>query len=541
MLFLGALLVAALGEVSLQVSSAQSGPGIKEDMGIYPEPSPRPALPSPGGKLTDPTFGTEILRVTGPADCFDPGCGTYYSHWPTFNLDNTKLLIRNGETGHAIIKDFNPATFTVSAGKTDLPITIQNSNCTNCPAGTYTGPTWESATWSNLYPNLIFTYPSWYHSGGALQLYSYDIQTAQFTLVADLNSASGGNPAIARFQQMYMSANDDVFCWLQKRQGFTDAWGFTVYKRSTNQILFNEPDVYDGEINEVHVDKSGKWLHIVIPTAQPDGTGTRILNLQTGQYQPMVHSVDRTPGHGDMGTETIVGVNIYEAGLTARHLSDVHSFQQIFNYKTIEGNSDWTKDLHGSLLANDEGWITIGTYVDWDAIAGGLTNYHLMDNEIAQIATDGTGRVRRLAHTHSIIAADEAPGQTLSGIAPKPSNGYTAMPKPTISKDGKYIAFTSNWGNSDRYDLFILKVPPPAGNSLSLDGTNDYVLVNDNASLDVAGPVTVEAWFKIDSVGSYETIVSKEAFQVSGTGGGYELQVTNTGKLRGNFYQSHNT
>ncbi len=40
---------------------------------------------------------------------FAPGCGTYYNQWPTFNADNTLLLIRNGTSGDAIIKRFDPS------------------------------------------------------------------------------------------------------------------------------------------------------------------------------------------------------------------------------------------------------------------------------------------------------------------------------------------------------------------------------------------------------------------------------------------------
>lgn len=449
-------------------NTQSSPPGMKTDYGIYPEP-PLPPLPPVNSVITDPTFGTQILRATDGNDCVAPGCGTYYSHWPTFNLNNTKLLIRNGHDGLAILKDFDALNFSVGAGRYALPTALQSSNCTNCPPGTYMSPTWESAIWSNLDPNIIYTFPSWYDGG--LKLFTYNVQTHLFTLIADLSAAANGTSA--RFGQMYMSANDDVFSWLQKREGSVrNPWGFTVYKRSTNQILFNvadtynynagHPDYQDGGIDEVHVDKSGKWLHIVIPYRQPDGTGTRFLNLQTGQYQPLTRELHHTPGHGDIGTEIMAGFDNYENGISNRHLSNAYSFQTIFHFRTTANESDWTKDFHGTLLANNEDWMTIGTYLDYDTMAGpnGLPNYGLMTNEIAQIALDGSRRVRRLAHTRSVIAADEAPGQTLSGIAPKPSNGYTAMPKPTISKDGKFIAFTSNWGNSDRYDLFILKIDP---------------------------------------------------------------------------------
>lgn len=461
-LALAVILFAVFSGALMTTGSTQS-PGIKTDYGVYPEPA-LPPLPPVNGVITDPTFGTQILRATDQNDCPAPGCGTYYSHWPTFNLNNTKLLIRNEEQGQAILKDFNPVNFTVGAGRYNLPTSIQNSNCTNCPAGTYTGPMWESATWSNLDPNIIFTFPSWYDGG--LKLFTYNVQTNLFTQLADLSAAANGTTA--RFAQMYMSANDDVFCWIQVRQGSVrNPWGFTVYKHSTGQILFNvadnyyyDPNLDSGGINEVHVDKSGKWLHVVVPFVQPDGTGTRFLNLQTGAYQALTRAVHHPPGHGDMGTEIMAGFDNYENGISNRHLSNALSHSLPFRFRTTAGESDWTKDFHGTMLANNEDWMTIGTYLDYDTVAGGLPNYGLMTNEIAQVSLDGSHRVRRLAHTRSVIAADTAEGRAYSGIASKPSNGYTANPKPTISKDGKFIAFTSNWGNSDRYDLFILKIDP---------------------------------------------------------------------------------
>src|SRR5689334_19134107 len=85
------------GLAAEQSAFAQSStPGIKTDRAVYPEPS-LPALPKAGGKYIDPVFGTEIMRVTDETDGPVPGLGTYYSHWPTFNCNNTKLLIRKGD------------------------------------------------------------------------------------------------------------------------------------------------------------------------------------------------------------------------------------------------------------------------------------------------------------------------------------------------------------------------------------------------------------------------------------------------------------
>lgn len=77
--------------------------------------------------------------------------------------------------------------------------------------------------------------------------------------------------------------------------------------------------------------------------------------------------------------------------------------------------------------------------------------------------------------------------------------------------------------------------------SLSTNGTSAYVQGPSSSSLSIAGAITVEAWIKIDSIGAYRTIISKEAFQQTGTGGGYRLAITDLGKVRLDLFQSHNT
>jgi hypothetical protein len=47
------------------------------------------------------------------------------------------------------------------------------------------------------------------------------------------------------------------------------------------------------------------------------------------------------------------------------------------------------------------------------------------------------------------------------------------------------------------------------GSALSFDGTNDYVLVGDAASLDIAGEITLEAWIKPNALTLNQAIVTK--------------------------------
>ncbi|MCA1615406.1 MAG: hypothetical protein LC800_15150, partial [Acidobacteria bacterium] len=51
-----------------QQAARASAAGVKTDSRAYREP-PAPPLPRAGGTFTDPTFGTEIMRVTDERDC----------------------------------------------------------------------------------------------------------------------------------------------------------------------------------------------------------------------------------------------------------------------------------------------------------------------------------------------------------------------------------------------------------------------------------------------------------------------------------------
>ncbi len=87
-----------------------------------------------------------------------------------------------------------------------------------------------------------------------------------------------------------------------------------------------------------------------------------------------------------------------------------------------------------------------------------------------------------------------------------------------------------------------INVPGASGlHSLSLNGTSSYMSVPNSSTINIIGPITIEAWIKLASInGNYQDIVCREAWGQAGTGGGYEFAITNTGKLRLDLYQSHN-
>ncbi|MFL6332373.1 MAG: hypothetical protein ACJ754_03430, partial [Pyrinomonadaceae bacterium] len=322
----------------------------------YAEPA-LPPLPAVGGTYRDPVYGTEIMRATDAADCAAPGCGTYYSHWPTFNANNTRLLIRKGEGGLAIIKDFDPVNFRVGASR-QLPTAIRIGGVS------YGGPSWESAIWSYADPDTIYTYPN-YNDGG-FRLFAYNVATDTFKLLADFNYARQSSNDF--LFQMNKSADDDVFSWSIMRVGNNGIpVAYLVYKLSANRVLYQVPNTMD--FNEVHVDKSGHFLNIPLNRPQPDGDSMEFLNLDTGQLTKILDGApDFRPGHGDLGTNCIFGWDNDTDGFTVRRLDEPHNPRYVFWLRTgpgpTGGVADWTQDMHATMLADNEDWATIATFYD---------------------------------------------------------------------------------------------------------------------------------------------------------------------------------
>ncbi len=418
---------------------AQSRPGIKADRAVYPEPK-LPRLPAAGGKFTDPVFGTQMMRVTDASDCPVPGCGTWYSQWPTLNSDNTRLLIRNGVTGDVIIKAFDPTTFTLGA-------TLRRSP--KLSGGV--AMDWQGATWSRTDPDLIYLHVGYYNKdypATGMKLYTYRPSTNVFKLLKDFApELAPGQPDYLFEMHIAQDGKDDIFTLMQSRVGNSDnnPVYFIVWKRSTDTVLQHILNA-KFDANAALPDKSGRWIFFPLNKTQSDGTRIRVLDMQTKRWQTIYwNGSDDSPSHGDVGAGTVTGRGGFSGGYNLRSLTNVHNRTILFDNKDAKGALDWSNDQHTSLYADDESWALLGMYDD-PAEKG--TETGTLENEVVQVAMDGSQRIRRLFHHRSQI--DNKTDTT----------GYWAVPKPTISKDGQFIAFTSNWGNSGRYDLFIAKIDP---------------------------------------------------------------------------------
>ena len=407
-LALGVTIIAGVAPARLVGASAATGFGGTfpvTDLGTYTLPA-LPALPAGGGTLTDPVFDTPLMRLTDANDGSD--CRVEYSYWPTFNADSTrvKALCVNGGINRTKIWTFDPTAFTRGTAGPLMPFPLQSTD----------------PIWSHTNPDIIYG-----HSKGHLLL-AYDVATQATTTIKDLTSVV---PAGGQQEQMSLSSDDNVFAFHTTNSSGTPV-GYVVWRRSTNTYLLNRTD---SNIDEVQIDKTGRYLTVVYRS----GNG-RIWDLQPATPT----STDVTWGvdgffHHDSGATTFLTYTGTTNGFGYRSLATPHTVVRLLTLST--GN----KTAHFSMRADDEAWGLVSHYND-----NGSAVASPFENEIFQVATNGSGQVRRLVHHRSVF------------------NDYYDAPFANISKDGRFVAFSSNWGNANgRRDLFVARIAtaPTAGTS----------------------------------------------------------------------------
>jgi len=397
--------------LALTTSTGQIRGSVKTDRNIYAEP-PAPRLPRAGGKFFDPVFGTEIMRVTDESTAQDGG--TYYSYWPTFNCDNTRLLVKAANDGSAYIYEFDPAAFTLGR-RAEIP---------KGPSG-YLGV--EGAIWSGKDPDTLYGIIG-------LGIYAYHPSKQKFIRIADFSNKF---PAGDLLWQLSMSSQDEVFAFSRRRpneQGGSDYVGYTVYRRSDDSVILEQP-IVKGDLDEVQIDKSGRWLTVKGETKTTKGFSIRDLQNKAIRSELGAGPPDYALGHSDNGKGFASGFNNYLNTLDRRDFTNPRVI-----VKELSLGQDWSQGLHISLLADDDSWMLISLYV----VDPSKTPPGPFHNEIILVKTDGTETFRRLLHHHSVYKE------------------YWDTPRANISRDGRFIAFTSNWGSTSHRDLFLARMPWPA-------------------------------------------------------------------------------
>jgi hypothetical protein len=373
-----------------------------------------PTLSAAGSKSTDPTFGTDIMRLTDGADG-STSCVNAYSYWPVFNSDSTRLAVwctfSSGPT-KTIFYTFNPSAFTFSGYQA------------------VTGFDTDTI-WSGVNPDVIFAKA--YIGGNAYftALNSYNVATGTTTLIKDFTATL---PASHGLQQLSRSLDDDIWAFTVVT-GSTPV-GYMVWKRSTNQILLNQSNSGSNLVDEVQIDKSGRYLNV-----QNKNGNAQVWDLQTSTVLQMTYSVDGYY-HEDTGHGLLLSDCAYSPGLCFRRMNLPHTAV------TILPLPSWTQiENHFTMLADNEGW---GLVTNENPNFSITFPFH---GEIFQVATNGSGKVRHLVHHNSSAAS------------------YLHNAFGNISRDGRFLAWTSDWGNSSgRTDVYLAQITPANNSPTPISG-----------------------------------------------------------------------
>lgn len=387
--------------VPMTVSNAAVADSLKTDFGVYAEPPLQP-LPQAGAKITDPVFGTTVLRLTDGSQG-GTRCNVSYATIPVFNVNSTRAYVRCDPFAIARFFQFNPTTFSASSGTTipSPPINLKQF--------------WM--IWSGTNPDVT------YGNNGAA-IYAYNVATQSMTTVLNAGQILAAGERLN--YQMSKSENDDVFA--DTFDGSSENIGYVVWRRSDNKVLLKQYESAD----EVEIDKTGRYLIVSFT-----GGSVRVWDLQTtstllNPAPPGYGFVHRGLGHGTAFTWIPGG----SGTLGYRALATPTLITKLLP------DSSWSytdQQDHFSMLADNELWALASRY---STTGSGVVK--AFDNEILQVATDGSLRVRRFAHHRSVV-----------------QDNYYATPMANISRDGRFVAFTSNWGTATgRVDVYIVQVPP---------------------------------------------------------------------------------
>lgn len=293
---------------------------------------------------------------------------------------------------------------------------------------------------------------------------------------------------------MSRSVDDNIFAFTVKNSSYNTV-GFIVYRRSTNEILYSRTTSL---LDEVQIDKSGRYL--VYKTGE-QGAGkmeVEIIDLLDNSVVQLTDdSPDFAPGHSDNGNGMVIGADNWRNQVTFRNLATPHILKTVFDF----GNMwDVGGGYHVSQLADNERWTLLSFYSN--------STSDLFRRELVQIATDGSQRVRRFAHHRSM------------------SSAYYNTPRANISRDGNFVAFTSDWGGRSRTDLFIAKVPLESANTLtSVTWQNIQNTIINGATVEhsQAGYYAVaKSQETLSGAGSFEFVYDGKRYSAGlGKSGGY--------------------
>lgn len=395
-----------------------------------------PSIPRPSlrGRFTDPTFGTQITRITGPAmspaDSSGPCLGLIheYARFPGLSSDNQKIVVQviGGQyRGAWEIRD-------ITTGALLHRFALQGD---------------PEFSWDRLNLNRLF-----YRTGN--EIHTYHVARQQddtwmvFPQYDTIGTGEEGRPS------------DDwrYYAFLGHKNGQVD---IVVVDLGERKIISTLKDIGEGAADWVSMTPKGAWVAV----QWMDDRGTAIHERAT--MRMLGRAMCGHP-HCDFvidkdGNETLVyhaqdGNQLNETGKPNTPNGAPIASVRIFDgqRKILLGDTNdanWTPIITGAFVGwwftshfsgiasrAHPGWVLVSTYCE----VGDAQNPFA--REIFWLKTDGSGEVRHVAHHHS----DQA-------MMPDGKKDYFAEPHATSSWDGSVVVFSSCWGQPGRYAAYTAK------------------------------------------------------------------------------------
>ena len=391
------------------------------------------AEPAPRVPFRDPVFGTCLVRVTDRSSDPDPedpspGMGNEYARVQSFNADGS-LLLGRGTEGTWYLYD---AQTLLPLRR--LPLEIE--------------PRWDAEDADTVYYS------------DETRLLSYNIQTEQATQLRDFALDLAGQTIYAVWTRHEGSPSRDTRYWALMAEN--SEWipvAFLVYDRTTDGVTIRDMRAVPGIADDVdHVTMSplGNYFIASFDRACAEGAlgsdshpcGLMVYNRDLSNGRSLL----RTIGHYDPvldagGREVIV----YQ-GIDTDHISmlDLASGAVTPLWEIDFGHT--AIGFHFSGVAYDRpGWAVVSTHDD-DA-----ASHTWMDDQVFLVELKSSGRIVRLAHTHSIVDENQ-PFEYF----------YWAEPHASANRDLTRILFTTNWGrySTGEVEMYMIDLPPDWLNQL---------------------------------------------------------------------------
>jgi hypothetical protein len=412
-----------------------------------------PTLSSLGGagfRFTDPTFGSQMLRVTD-ANTRPDRAGRFYmspssAESTAWNTNSTKFYVLDSG-GNQIPYDFNPATMTASR---------------MAPLGNGSG-----GLVLNLggEPTFSFVDPDLLYGGSGSQFVAYRFSTATQTGLHDVRSCLPG----ITFHALEVSVSKDDQQMLAYIGGAAQNADTTVYvwdrtkgcrwmNTQTGQVggQWGPMGTYTGDkgllLHNARLSKGGQFARLVTSNG---GAGTYYWDIGTLNLVacPENTGPNYCNGHAVMGfTKAINQRQLGDAmDFAIRPMASPNSataFPGLIN-PLLTTPARWGNDTHPSwnnVQSDERQPVCMEVYNPDNAVL------RAWDGEIICAAMDGSSNVWRFAHHRSLVA-----------------NLFWDQPRANVSQDGRFVMFTSNWGNTvgsgpdgQRQDAFIVQLAPAA-------------------------------------------------------------------------------